>query len=86
MLSGKRNRWLKLVRHDRSLFNRAVELFGVEFFEDLLAGMATLNRPSGTFSTNAESRSRGLHVLAIAAAVVRFEPAAWNGKTTLADQ
>lgn len=36
VLPGKRNRWLKLVRQDRPLFNRAVEVFGVEFFEDLL--------------------------------------------------
>jgi hypothetical protein len=33
---GKRNRWLKLARHHRPLFERAVGLFGVEFFEDLL--------------------------------------------------
>jgi hypothetical protein len=38
VLPGKRNRWLKLARHHRPLFNRAVELFGIEFFEDLLAG------------------------------------------------
>jgi hypothetical protein len=38
VLPGKQNRWLELARHYRPLFNRAVELFGVEFFEDLLAG------------------------------------------------
>src|SRR6266568_3005311 len=37
VLPGKRNRWLKLVRRHSPLFERAVELFGVEFFEDLLA-------------------------------------------------
>ena len=45
VLPGKRNRWLKLVRHDRPLFNRAVELFGVEFFEDLLAGYGDFESP-----------------------------------------
>lgn len=79
---GKRNRWLKLARHHRPLFNRTIELVGIEFLEDLLAGMATLNRPSGIFSNDAELRPRGLHVLAIAAAVVRFATAAWNEKTS----
>jgi len=37
VLPGKRNRWLKLARCHRPLFERAVHLFGVEFFEDLLA-------------------------------------------------
>lgn len=42
---GKRNRWLKLARHHPRLFNRAVELFGVEFFEDLLAGYGDFESP-----------------------------------------
>lgn len=42
---GKRNRWLKLVRHDRPLFNQAIEHFGVEFFEDLLAGYGDFESP-----------------------------------------
>lgn len=45
VLPGKRNRWLKLVRHDRRLFNRAVELLGVEFFEDLLAKYGDFESP-----------------------------------------
>ena len=45
VLPGKRSRWLKLARHHRPLFNRAVELFGVEFFEDLLAGHGDLQSP-----------------------------------------
>lgn len=38
VLPGKRSRWIKLARRHRSLFDRAVEHFGVDFFEDLLAG------------------------------------------------
>ena len=45
MLPGKRNRWLKLARHHRPLFNQAVELFGIEFFEDLLAGYGDFESP-----------------------------------------
>ena len=45
VLPGKRNRWLKLARHHRPLFNRAVELFGIEFFEDLLAGRGDFESP-----------------------------------------
>jgi len=45
VLPGKRNRWLKLARHHRPLFNRAVELFGMEFFEDLLAGYGDFESP-----------------------------------------
>jgi hypothetical protein len=37
VLPRKRSRWLKLARHHRPLFNRAVELFGDAFFDDLLA-------------------------------------------------
>jgi uncharacterized membrane protein YccC len=42
---GKRNRWLKLARQRRPLFDRAVERFGVEFFEDLLAGYGDFESP-----------------------------------------
>ena len=45
VLPGKRNRWLKLARHHRPLFNRAVELFGIEFFADLLAGSGDFESP-----------------------------------------
>jgi hypothetical protein len=45
VLPGKRNRWLKLARHHRPLFNRAVELLGIEFFEDLLAGYGDFESP-----------------------------------------
>jgi hypothetical protein len=42
---GKRNRWLKLAQRHRQLFEQAVELFGVEFFEDLLAGYGDFESP-----------------------------------------
>jgi hypothetical protein len=45
MLPGKRNRWLKLAQQHRPLFHRTVELFGVEFFEDLLAGYGDSESP-----------------------------------------
>ena len=45
VLPGKRNRWLKLARHHRPVFDRAVEFFGVEFFEDLLAGYCDFESP-----------------------------------------
>jgi hypothetical protein len=42
---GKRKRWLKLARHHRPLFDRLVELFGLEWFEDLLAGNGDFESP-----------------------------------------
>ena len=45
VLPRKQNRWLKLARRHRPLFERAVELFGVEFFEDLLAGYGDFDSP-----------------------------------------
>jgi hypothetical protein len=45
VLPGKRNRWLILARRHRPLFERAVKLFGVEFFEDLLAGHGDFESP-----------------------------------------
>ncbi len=45
VLPDKRNRWLKLARCDRRLFNRAVEVLGIEFFEDLLAGYGDFESP-----------------------------------------
>jgi hypothetical protein len=45
VLPGKRNRWLKLARYHRPLFNRAVELLGIEFFEELLAGYGDFESP-----------------------------------------
>jgi hypothetical protein len=44
-LPGKRNRWFKLARGHRRLFEQAVEPFGVEFFEVLLAGHGDLESP-----------------------------------------
>ncbi|SPE62776.1 hypothetical protein SBV1_90024 [Verrucomicrobia bacterium] len=44
-------------------------------------GMAILNHPSGTFSTNTEWHLRGPRALAIAEAVVLSGTAAWNAKT-----
>jgi hypothetical protein len=38
VLPGKRKRWVKLIRHHRPLFDRLVEEFGIESFENLLAG------------------------------------------------
>src|SRR5437867_1564735 len=45
VLPGKRNRWLKLSRCPRPLFEQTVELFGVEFFEGLLAGYGDFESP-----------------------------------------
>ncbi len=45
VVPGKRNRWLKIARHHRPLFNQAVELFGIEFFEDRLAGYGDFESP-----------------------------------------
>jgi hypothetical protein len=42
---GKRNRWLKLAQRDRPLFDRAVGVLGVEFFENLLAGYGDFESP-----------------------------------------
>jgi hypothetical protein len=44
-LPDKRNRWLKLARRHHPLFEQAVEFFGVEFFEDLLAGYGDFESP-----------------------------------------
>jgi hypothetical protein len=45
VLPGKRNRWLKLAQRHRSLFERSIELLGLEFFEDLLAGNGDFESP-----------------------------------------
>lgn len=45
VLPDKRNRWLKLAAHHRPLFSRAVELFGIELFEALLAGYGDFESP-----------------------------------------
>lgn len=45
VLPGKRNRWLNLARRHRPLFNQTIELFGVEFFKDLLAGHGDFESP-----------------------------------------
>jgi hypothetical protein len=45
VLPGKRNRWPKLAQRHRPLFDRAVAYFGVESFEDLLAGYGGFESP-----------------------------------------
>jgi len=45
VLPGKRNRWLKLAQRHRPLFERTIELFGLEFFRDLLAGYGDFESP-----------------------------------------
>lgn len=42
---GKRSRWLKLAQRHRPLFDRTVAFFGVEFFEDLVAGYGDFESP-----------------------------------------
>lgn len=57
VLPGKRNRWLKLAQGYPPLFDRAVGLFGVEFFEDLLAGYGAFESPLwDILQENQESR------------------------------
>ncbi len=61
VLPGKRNRCLKLARRHRPLFAQAVELFGVEFFEDLLARYGDFESPLWDILENtgrARKRSR----------------------------
>jgi hypothetical protein len=45
VLPGKRNRWLKLARLHRPIFDRTIELFGVDFFKNLLAGYGDFASP-----------------------------------------
>ncbi|HEX9047137.1 MAG TPA: hypothetical protein VF988_08920 [Verrucomicrobiae bacterium] len=45
VLPHKRNRWLKLARRHRPLLDRAIALFGLEFFEDLLSGHGDFESP-----------------------------------------
>lgn len=47
VLPGKRNRWLKLARSHRPLFDRLVDFVGVEFFEDYLGGHGNFESPLG---------------------------------------
>lgn len=42
---GKRNRWLKLARCHRLLFERAVAFLGVEYLRDLLASYGDFESP-----------------------------------------
>ena len=63
-----------------SLAGEYYESFGVNS-KNYTPGMATLNRRSGTFLNNAGSHPPGRRALAIAAAVVLFEAAAWNERT-----
>jgi hypothetical protein len=46
---GKHNRWLKMARRRADLFERALEIFGLEFFEDLLAGYGDFESPLWEF-------------------------------------
>jgi len=45
VLPRKRNRWLNLTRRHPELFERALDLLGVEFFSDLLAGYGDFESP-----------------------------------------
>jgi hypothetical protein len=45
MFPGKRNRWLKLARQHRPLFDQTLAFLGAEFFEDLLAGDGDFESP-----------------------------------------
>jgi hypothetical protein len=45
LLPGKRGRWPKLACRHPALFERAVRVFGLEFFEDLLAGYGDSESP-----------------------------------------
>jgi hypothetical protein len=42
---GKRRRWLQLAQVNPALFGRAVEQFGIDFFEDLLIGYGDFDSP-----------------------------------------
>ena len=77
VLPGKRNRRLNLARHHRPLFNRVVELVGVEFFEDLLAGYGDFESPLWHILEQHRTTLpwTAQHALAITAAVVSFETA-----------
>lgn len=41
----KRHRWLNLARRHRHLFTRAIEMLGIEFFEDLLGDYGDFESP-----------------------------------------
>ena len=41
----KRNRWRKLASSQPALFDRALQVLGIEFFEDLLAGYGDFENP-----------------------------------------
>src|SRR5206468_9978063 len=45
VLPGKRSRWLKLAQRHRPLFERAVGVLGLEYFEDVLAGYGDFESP-----------------------------------------
>jgi hypothetical protein len=45
VLPGKQSRWFKLAERHRPLFEKTVEVFGFEFFEDLLAGYGDFESP-----------------------------------------
>jgi hypothetical protein len=42
---SKKNRWLNMARRKPELFERALGVFGLEFFEDLLAGYGNSESP-----------------------------------------
>ena len=45
VLPGKRSRWLKLAHRHRPVFERAVRVLGLEYFQELLAGCGDFESP-----------------------------------------
>jgi hypothetical protein len=45
VLPGKRSRWLKLAQRHPPLFDRAIAVLGVEYYEELLAGYGDFDSP-----------------------------------------
>jgi hypothetical protein len=45
VLPGKRSRWLKLAQRHWALFERAVGVLGLEYFEEVLAGFGDFEWP-----------------------------------------
>jgi hypothetical protein len=79
---GKRNRWIRLARHQRPLFDRALELLGIEFFEDLLAGDDDFESPLWHILEQCRIRPPWTARACDCGSGHSFRTAAWNGKTT----
>jgi hypothetical protein len=45
VLPGKRSRWLKLAQRHRPLFERALDVLGMEYFQDLLVDYGDFESP-----------------------------------------